>query len=339
MLSQGFTLNPEENQLKVAPKSKLTSELREAIRSNKRRLLALVRESDGEPYFSVDSLYPLIGKMVQTTEGEGILWQVFHEGKTDGASSIKVLLDNLHPKVKENIANKETTGWRKLLVNLLQHREEDVFFLLSLILLQEKMVDRTFEDKLHNDGVKYLIGNNSLGRKRFSGIKDTGIAFLVLKKLIHHFTQPEGWEALEIYIYRTTKTINRPDTLIPTHDIDIPTKKIKTPIKKSVETISGWSVFKATNQLYSEGIQVSADTIHDWINSKKIKHEIKEGKRILDSEGLNQIKKRLKDRDIKRDLKKYLIDTGKTPEAAKKFIQRRYKAGKTSKEILNEIRS
>lgn len=101
---------------------------------------------------------------------------------------------------------------------------------------------------------------------------------------------------------------------------------------------SRYSVEMAVYQLDSEGWKISPDTLYDWIRPRKLSAWQEKGWWRLDGDCLEEARRLLRERQERRVLMKGLAQIGKSPEAAKKFLQRRRQAGKTPEEIAHEVK-
>jgi hypothetical protein len=79
--------------------------------------------------------------------------------------------------------------------------------------------------------------------------------------------------------------------------------------------------------------------LYDWIRKKKISAERQDGRLLLDSQSLERAKVLWEERNICQAVMEYLQTSmrKRSKVAAKKFIQRRLKAGKTIKDLALEI--
>lgn len=203
------------------------------------------------------------------------------------------------------------------------------------------------------------------------------VASRVWEGLLRYFDAPEDWRALRGYIARLAKMAKAemlrgwgtgeqeddnwqfPEVEAPPpddeHDAfaeawDDPRrlKKIKLPAEKKRVAVRLHSDFdtqgqeftirEAAARLVQEGLSVRLNDLYRWIGKGCFTTRRYRGRQHLDGAGLEKARKLAKDREWRRKLRRDLINGGRKPEAAKKFLRRRLQAGKTLEEIDRELK-
>lgn len=264
---------------------------------------------------------------------ENRIERLSRRGKDKAADRLRAFVDTLHPEVRARRERRETSGWRTVWLDPHQQAVEDVHFLLVLHLLQEGMIPATADQQ--TQAVEYL--------KRFPGVGDDGTAFVVFDALRRDFTEPEDWRALRTYVKRVAHHMNAKERRQPgtvslnpdnagigeVHDEgpegttlqDIRAHRGKLRLGHQ-EASPSYSVRAAAAQLASEGRDISPDTLYDWIRAGKVSAQQERGRWRLTPADLNQVRQRLRERE-RRAFKEFLVQRGRKPEAAKKWVQRR----------------
>ena len=289
-----------------------------------------------------------------------LIQQLRQKGNEEGAAHLQAKLDALPPEVQRRRAKRGAFHWRTAWLQPQEEKAEDLRFLLTLILLQEEMIP----EDLRAQAANYL--------KRFRGVSDAGTAFLVLDKLRRQFTEPEDWRALAEYIklvvrgetkkegpdHRTAGEdpteideqedpsvgivpISTDRELAESYEEDVRRanrEALNRPRGRDWASPSRYSVEMAVYQLDSEGWKISPDTLYDWIHARKLSAWQEKGWWRLDGDCLEEARRLLRERQERRVLMKGLVQIGKSPEAARKFLQRRRQARKTPVEIAHEVK-
>lgn len=284
---------------------------------------------------------------------------------------------------KKTFSQKRSSGhWRGIYVDPKQSLDEIQLHLL-LYLRQEEMVDVSEDKNLRALFRKCFKISDRYEKGQMVESTDS-TAFLVLDGLLKNFTFPEDWRAMGKYVWTTIRSLRHKEAsflekTIPEKEMVLEGKDPRKmedvkedpeeaqaslysesiwdrPYRRKQRKETGvegalYTVSEAADLLQSEGIPVSLDRIHDWINGGKIKCRYdrrflripKRYRRVrcVDDDGLEALKAQLTSQRQQQNLREVLMQclvkrAGKEKETARKFIYRHRLKGESLEEIARQ---
>jgi hypothetical protein len=214
--------------------------------------------------------------------------------------------------------------------------DEDVCFWLGVILCQEQLINESDRESFQERLVGYL------GTHFRNLSEDPGARFYVLDHLVKHFAEHEDARSLKQYIARVTRNyIQTAKNLDIMSDVieELPSESGTKACSRRDDRSKHVTVAGAVLVLNSMGCAMTKVRLYDWIRKKKLSAEGQVGRLLLDSQSLERAKGLWEERNKRQALMEYLQTSprNRSKLSAKKFIQRRLKAGKTIKDIALEI--
>ncbi len=181
------------------------------------------------------------------------------------------------------------------------------------------------------------------GRNRHS-IQDAEV-FEVLTRLRDHYAWPEHWKQLRKYVARVYSDVRfKP----PRHGVPVAPEVAEAlnwrrawgePRRRERRTHTASPLPSSIEQV-AESSGVRPETVYRWIRAGKLEAKRLHGRLRLNETEQARAKNLAKPRRIRKLLMETLVEQrGKTPEAAKKWIQRRLGIGKTFAEIVRELQA
>jgi hypothetical protein len=234
------------------------------------------------------------------------------------------------PAVQRYYANREAPGWRTIWVNPHKKTVDDIFFLLALILLQERMIPEPEEVELRAIMVDYL-------RPLMPRCADGSIAHFVLDRLIDQFIEPDHWDGLKSYIKSYLSWYKRQLSW----DSHTETSQVFTTLRQNV-TGSGIAVGDALTSFKAEGLPATRSTLFRWTQDWAIQKPAlacydEDGRLWLTQAGIAEARLRLVCKDLTQG---QIDDMGKEQGTARRFttrhitdIREALKCGKTLQDI------
>lgn len=295
---------------------------------------------------------------------EEVIQRSRRKGDEQLARRLQAWLDGLPPEIRARRMNRERPWTRTVWIHPEKQGWEDILFRLQLILLQEGMIAATSKDVITEEAVRYLMRKRAVVQAASEEGSVRDIACFVFEGLQRHFTEPEDWRALPLYI----RQLVRANKALYAAVGETPMDEAKEEKDSEVYPDGGESLFvealpeqaklkrgrlerrakrdesdslsiaTAVATLREEGNGLSVDSLYDWIHKGKVKTSGRRGQWKLDVAGLEQARQLDSARTQRRAVRLHLIRNGRTPAAAKKFIQRRLKAGKSMEEIVGQLK-
>lgn len=236
-------------------------------------------------------------------------WRAIEKKRTDPEKRYPLpwASEPWHPQVIKQRARRETPWWRTICINPRKQTPEDIFFQLTLILLQEQMISEAEITTCTNAMVRHLCTQSW-------GCSDISTARLVLDRVQRHFTEPKDWDGLRRYIQAYLSWERRKETPGTTFN-----KR-----RKETGADAAWiAVEDALIQLQEAGLPTPRGTLYRWAQDWAMKTP---GLALYDRDRGFWLTKegvaKAREKRLLKILTKAQITRGKEKDAARKFTYR-----------------
>jgi hypothetical protein len=211
----------------------------------------------------------------------------------------------LLPELQAHDAAIQAEGWRRVYIEPDHQTEEDIVFLLALVLLQEGMVPDADVEPIRAALAESLS-------RRLRG--DLGTAYLVLNSLERHFTEPQDWLGLQYYIKQLVFRTEHQQTW----------RRVFTPRRDTAAAdTNAITVDDALARYKAESLPAARSTLFRRVQAWALKNPLlagrdEHGNLWLTREGFAEARNQL----VLKAVTQLQVTMGKEKDAARKFTQR-----------------